>query len=1110
MSFRHLLLLASRLSLALLLFVAACADVDEGEEETDTGGELTDAGADGEATEDTGVPGFVDTGAKTDPGAKTDTGASDPGTTVTDKGGTTDDGPVVPTDGKDTTTPPDLHPPQDPGPGDTGYERNPPAPGQVIITEIMKDPDASYDEEGEWFEVTNVGSKAADLDRCYIHSEGDTPHRFDSPGGLFVQPNGYLVIGKSYTTADNGGYMPDYVMEGITLGNGQDYISIVCQSEEIDRVAYDNGARFPDVRGSALQLMPSALDGTKNDEGENWCAAAVTYGAGDRGTPGEANPECPDPCELMTCDQPPAPECEGDVAKVYGLTGTCAAGECSYAVESSTNCAETQRVCRQGICLDPASTSIPPGVGDIVITEIHKNPDAAGDSKGEWFEVINVSEILLDLNGCKIGSTNDSPQTIENGDPLHIAPDTFMVFGRNDNQSVNGGVEVDYAYGTLHLGNDDDALWLSCDGQEIDRVRYHGGFPGNTATSMQLDSETYDATANDDGNRWCDSIVPYGDGDLGTPGEPNRDCDKDPCDGVTCQSPPDPECEGDLARTFEATGSCSNGRCSYSAASEVSCTDSSQVCSDGACVDACTLMVCDDPPAADCKDGVARSYKNPGTCEAGECSYAVDLEDNCTTRGWVCAGGMCVDLCENVVCDDPPAPDCEGDTARTFADAGTCGTGNCSYAVEGTTNCTTEQKVCRDGECIDPGVTAPAPQPGEVVFSEVMYNSESIQDPVGEWFELRSLAPIPLDLGGCALGSRNDDDHDITTGEPLIIEPGGHLVFGQNAAPGSNGGVTVDYAYTGSARTTGGDSLSLSCSDSLVDEVVYDDGGDFPEAVGASISLDPGRRGAEENDDGRSWCLGTTAYGAGDFGTPGEDNHLCPNTCVDVPCDTPPSPDCQGETARIFANPGICTFGMCAYPPALTTSCAEQNLVCSRGACVEPESRPTAPRPGDLVISEVMFNPDEVHDSRAEWIELASIADGDLDLDGCRIESSGDPGHVISAGGPLLLQPNALLVLGNNGDTSRNGGVTQDYTYSGVVLGNGSDSLTIRCDAIVVDTVTWDHGVTFPDTKGKAMQLDPDAFDPTQNDTGSNWCDATQRYGDGDKGTPGSPNSNCN
>ena len=54
----------------------------------------------------------------------------------------------------------------------------------------------------------------------------------------------------------------------------------------MDEVYYDNGDTFPDENGKSMMLLNSNLN---NNLGENWAAADVVFGAGDYGTPGQAN-----------------------------------------------------------------------------------------------------------------------------------------------------------------------------------------------------------------------------------------------------------------------------------------------------------------------------------------------------------------------------------------------------------------------------------------------------------------------------------------------------------------------------------------------------------------------------------------------------------------------------------------------------------------------------------------------------------------------------------------------------------------------------------------------------------------------------------------------------
>ena len=104
------------------------------------------------------------------------------------------------------------------------------------------------------------------------------------------------------------------------------------------------------------------------------------------------------------------------------------------------------------------------------------------------------------------------------------------------------------------------------------------------------------------------------------------------------------------------------------------------------------------------------------------------------------------------------------------------------------------------------------------------------------------------------------------------------MVFGANLDPGVNGGLAVDYAWSGFTLGNGDDELIVAESSAMAvifDTVVWDDGDTFPDPNGASMNLDSGAYDAGLNDDADNWCLGTTTFGSGDRGTTGSLNVVC-------------------------------------------------------------------------------------------------------------------------------------------------------------------------------------------------------------------------------------------
>jgi len=62
--------------------------------------------------------------------------------------------------------------------------------------------------------------------------------------------------------------------------------------------------------------------------------------------------------------------------------------------------------------------------------------------------------------------------------------------------------------------------------------------------------------------------------------------------------------------------------------------------------------------------------------------------------------------------------------------------------------------------------------------------------------------------------------------------------------------------------------------------------------------------------------------------------------------------------------------------------------------------------------------------------------------------------------------------------------------------------------ATMIDQVTYDDGLTFPDPNGASMNLDIGHYNYLDNDNGANWCLGVTSY-NGDLGTPGSANVSC-
>ncbi|MCK5376611.1 MAG: lamin tail domain-containing protein, partial [Acidobacteria bacterium] len=165
----------------------------------------------------------------------------------------------------------------------------PPSPPVVaiVINEIMQNPAAVSDTNGEWFEVVNATPDPVDIDGWTIKDNGSNIHVIANGGSLIIPVGGFLVLGRDADTGSNGGVAIDYEYSNLFLGNGSDELILLDTSlSEIDRVEWDNGATFPDPNGASMALKNPALD---NNVGANWCESQTPFGDGDLGTPGAPN-----------------------------------------------------------------------------------------------------------------------------------------------------------------------------------------------------------------------------------------------------------------------------------------------------------------------------------------------------------------------------------------------------------------------------------------------------------------------------------------------------------------------------------------------------------------------------------------------------------------------------------------------------------------------------------------------------------------------------------------------------------------------------------------------------------------------------------------------------
>ena len=158
--------------------------------------------------------------------------------------------------------------------------------GQLVITEVMADPSAVGDADGEWFEVLNASGAPLDLLGLGLGDAGGVDETVGLPAVLM--PGEHATLAKRGDPAVNGGFWPTYVYgASISLSNAGDTLSVFAAGSEVDAVTWTAAPV-----GAAWSLDPAFTDPALNDDGSLWCDAPDLFGAGDGGSPNLANPSC--------------------------------------------------------------------------------------------------------------------------------------------------------------------------------------------------------------------------------------------------------------------------------------------------------------------------------------------------------------------------------------------------------------------------------------------------------------------------------------------------------------------------------------------------------------------------------------------------------------------------------------------------------------------------------------------------------------------------------------------------------------------------------------------------------------------------------------------------
>ena len=469
-------------------------------------------------------------------------------------------------------------------------------PNQIAINEVLVDPLAFADAEAEWIELVNFSASTLNLGGLELSNGTqsfriasqivlDAGERFVV--GLDGRParNGDFFLGvgapwRQFSLPNASGALTLKSASGTTLETftwGAGGVAIA-PGVSAERIAPASPA-LPNNFAACTTSWSSGDRGTpwlQNVNGIGTCPPPVAYGTGKltsnstlptvtwTGTPsvdtndfsitlqnalpqkstilfyGFARDQKPFAGGTLWCKTP---------VKRMGVSVTSLAGSVTYPIAIDASMAGTRR-CYQFWFRDPfvadgsnvgLSSALdvqfcplpgPPAPGNIVITEVMKDPAIVADSSGEWIEVYNASPSVVNLEGWVLRDNGTDSITLANGgNGIYVAAGRYLVLGANGDPLTNGGIAVgyDWDWTLFKLDNADDEIVLVAPGNvEIDRIEYDNGFlwPDSTGFSLSLRAGVLSASGNDSGNAWCSasSVISATNPDHGTPGVANDSC----------------------------------------------------------------------------------------------------------------------------------------------------------------------------------------------------------------------------------------------------------------------------------------------------------------------------------------------------------------------------------------------------------------------------------------------------------------------------------------------------------------------------------------------------------------------------------------------------------
>ena len=167
--------------------------------------------------------------------------------------------------------------------------------------------------------------------------------------------------------------------------------------------------------------------------------------------------------------------------------------------------------------------------------------------------------------------------------------------------------------------------------------------------------------------------------------------------------------------------------------------------------------------------------------------------------------------------------------------------------------------------------------------------------------------------------------------------------------------------------------------------------------------------------------------------------------------------------------------------------------------------------PGDIIITEILYDSSEVPDERFEWFEVFNPTDIPINMRTWLLrDQSSSMQDIAVVNDDVIVPPKGFAVFCQTLSANFNGGVVCDYEYGHLTFGNSADELILDFDGLVIDEVWYDENNGWPSATSGSLNLDPNAF-LLDNNNPNNWCNSPQGHEipNGDEATPGAANVDC-